>query len=190
MNAPRPTPPAHLGIAEQGKLHALRGEYEVALLHYREAMRQAVRRNDPEVFFRHYLECAIEALEQSGSWPEVLDYCDRALAHYRDHPPPDDMARRDLASIHQRRGVVLLKSGKRDAAREALRAALAALPTGQTLPLTSQLLRWLDSGYHLDPDRITAEQRRWSYFSVRTGQVDARIATPLPPGHPGLSPRT
>lgn len=173
----------HLGIAEQGKVLALRGEHTQALLHYREAMRLAVRQQAPEVFFRHYLECSIESLEQMGSWPEVLEYCERALAHYRAHPPTTDVARKDLASIHQRQGVVLLKSGQRDAARAALLAALDALPPGDSLPLASQLLRWLKTGYHLDVARITAEQKRWSYFAVRPEQVDPRIATPLP-SHP------
>jgi tetratricopeptide (TPR) repeat protein len=168
----------HLGFAERGKLHALAGDHREALIHYRAAIRMAVEQGAPEVFFRHYMECSLESLELTGAYVEVLEYCDRALAHYAAHPPEHDVARRDLAHVHQRRGVCLFKLGEREAAREALGAALA-VGVG-SLPLASALLNWLRSGWHCDAARIVAEQRRHTYFTVRADQVDPTRALDLP----------
>ena len=181
----------HMGIAEQGKVFALAGDYPRALFHYREAMRLAVEAGDPEVFFRHYLECVIEALELMGSYDEVVAYCGKALALYADRPPADAVTVRDLAHIHQKLGVVRLKQGDRDGARAALRQALTVLEgSGQTLPLTSNLLRWLDQGMHVAPRRLEAELRRAAYFSVREATVDRTRAVQLPEGMrpPGMGP--
>ncbi|MCB9529514.1 MAG: peptidylprolyl isomerase [Myxococcales bacterium] len=167
----------HLGVAEQGKLHALRGEHPLALQHYREAMNQAVRFGEPEVFYRHYLECALESLELMGALDEVVAWCDAALEHYRAHPPQTAVGARDLAHIHQRRGIALMKRGHRDPARAALAEAIE-LQDG-AMPLAATLLRWIDSRLHCDAARITAEQRRQGFFSVRADTVDARRAVPL-----------
>ena len=177
----------HLGIAEQGKLHALAGEHQAALAHYREAMALAVRAGEPEVFFRHYLECTLESLELMGALDEVLAYCDRALEHYRAQPPAHDVAIRDLAHIHQRRGIVLLKRGERAAARSDL-AACARLQPG-AMPLAATLLRWVDTGLHFDTARILAEQHRCQFFSVRRDAVAPERAIPLPAGVTGASTR-
>lgn len=168
----------HLGVAEQGKLLALAGDHRGALQHYREAMGQAVRFEEPEVFYRHYLECALESLELMGALNEVVAWCDVALEHYREHPPTTAVGTRDVAHIHQRRGVVLLKLGRRDEARAPLAEAMRLQP-GQ-MPLAATLLRWVDSRLHCDHTRITAEQRRHGFFSVRADTVDASRAVPLP----------
>src|SRR5215212_2230092 len=93
----------HLGIAEQGKVHALKGDHGSALTHYREAIRMAVSSGAPEVFFRHYMECTLESLERMGSLREVLEYCDRAIAHYAELMPNSEeqraLIRADLVSI-------------------------------------------------------------------------------------------
>ena len=101
-----------MGIAEQGKVHALRGDHAVALLYYRHAIHMTVQTHDSEIFFRHYLECVMESLEQTGSYPEVLAYCAKAIEFYAQNPPPNPLAQRDLAHIYERQGVVLLKSGR------------------------------------------------------------------------------
>ncbi len=168
----------HLGFAERGKLHALAGDHREALIHYRAAMGLAVEQGAPEVFFRHYMECSLESLELSGSLREVLEYCERALAHYDARPPEHELARRDLAHVHLRRGVCLLKLGEREAARTSLSAALAC--GGGALPLASALLQWLRAGWHVDPARVLAEQRRHDYFTVRADQVDPSRALELP----------
>lgn len=175
----------HLGIAEQGKLHALAGDQKRALAHYREAMRLAVESGASEVFFRHYLECTLESLERMECFAEVLEYCDRALRHYAENPPANPLARLDLATVHQRRGAVLLKAGRPADARPALEAALELVRDApEALPLARTLLRWLAGGLHVDARRVFAEQQRCGYFAVRSGNVLPARAIPLPGEHP------
>ena len=100
---------AHVSLAESGKAAALRGDHANALLRYRDAMRLAAEQHAPEVFRRHYLEISLESLELLEEFDPVIEYCDRAIAHYAAHPPQSDLASLDLASIHQRKGVVLMK---------------------------------------------------------------------------------
>lgn len=170
----------HLGIAEQGKLLALKGDHVNAMAHYREAMRRAVAKNAPELFFRHYLECSLESLEHMGSFDNVLEYCRRAISHYEKNPPEHVVARRDLASIYQRYGINLLKSGDRDSAKGALERALEhAAPDGGALPLATVVLGWLKGGLHVTAERLRMEQRNHEYFSVRQDTVDHRRATGL-----------
>lgn len=189
MNAPQEQP-LHSGIAEQGKVNALRGNHVEALLHYREAMNMAVRARVPEVVFRHYLECALESLEHMGSYAELLDYCDKAIAHYAERPPENPMAELDLATIHQRRGVALMKVGDRPAASQALTTAVAgAKSCAAQLPLAEQLLRWLKAELTIGKDRVLAEQHRHRYFSVRKDTVRPERAVPLPASlRPGAAP--
>src|SRR5215212_4391682 len=94
----------HMGIAEQGKVHALLGQHALALVYYRHAIHMAVQVQDPEIFFRHYLECVMESLEQMGSYTEVLAYCAKAIDFYTQNPPPNPLAQRDLAHIYERQG--------------------------------------------------------------------------------------
>jgi tetratricopeptide (TPR) repeat protein len=171
----------HMGIAEQGKVHALLGQHALALVYYRHAIHMAVQVQDPEIFFRHYLECVMESLEQMGSYAEVLAYCAKAIEFYAQNPPPNPLAQRDLAHIYERQGVVLLKSGEKDEAIKAFEQGSTVLEgSGQTLPLIQTLLRWLKAGLHVDPNRVLAEQRRNHYFSVRSDTVDASRAIQLP----------
>lgn len=186
MAQARTTGPAapldHHGIAEQGKVHVLLGRHELALLHFREAMRLAVAAKAPEVVFRHYLECSLETLEHLGAHEDVLAYCDRALAHYEEHPPRHELARLDRATIRQRRAAVLLKLQRPGEAREDLEAARdEARRAGGRLALAEALLRWVAGGLHVQPERVLAEQRRHGYFSIREDTVDRSRAVPLPP---------
>jgi len=173
--------PLHSGIAEQGKVNALRGNHVEALRHYREAMNMAVRARAPEVVFRHYLECALESLEHMGAYAELLEYCDKAISHYAERPPENPMAELDLATIHQRRGVALMKLGDRPGAKQALTVAVAgAKSCAAQLPLAEQLLRWLKGELTIGKERVLAEQHRHHYFSVRKDMVRPERAVPLP----------
>ncbi|WP_437293987.1 peptidylprolyl isomerase [Sorangium sp. So ce426] len=169
----------HLTIAEAGKQAALRQDYPTALRHYREAMRLAVSSGAPEVFFRHYLEATMESLELMGAHDSVLDYCERAIEHYRSHPPAHPVAWLDLASVHQRKAAVLLKLGETGPARSALELAVAtAARAPAKLPLSERLLDWLKRGLTISAERVLDEQRRLRYFSVRRDTVQDG---PLPP---------
>ena len=59
----------HLSVAEHGKLCLLRGDVSEALRHFREAIRISVSAQAPEVFFRHYSQCVLEALEYGRLQP-------------------------------------------------------------------------------------------------------------------------
>ena len=134
----------HLQIAEAGRVAALRGDHPTALGHYRDAMRLAVSTGAPEVFFRHYLEATLESLERMDAFDSVIEYCERAIQYYAAHPPQHDVARLDLASIHQRHGAVLLKSGQPVRARAAFACAVElADRLGAALPLARLVLGWL-----------------------------------------------
>lgn len=169
----------HLGIAEQGKLYALEGQHDYALVYYREAIRLTVQAGQPEIVFRHYLECVLESLELIGAYQEVLDYCEKAVSLITGQTGEASDA--ELAHVYQRRGVVQLKAGERDSAIDSLRKATEH---GGTRPdsviLAKSLLTWLERGLRVDVQRVLAEQQRTRYFSVRRESVDTRRAIRLP----------
>lgn len=170
----------HMGIAMRGKLYALEGNHPRALQYYRIAIRMTVQAKEPEIFFRHYLDCVMESLELTGALDDVLAYCDKAIALYADNPPPNPLATMDLATIHLRRGCVLLRGKDAAAARAAMKLAVdTARSTRGRLSLAETLLRWLDAGFSVDPARLLAEQQRGGYFSVQRDKVDPRRAIEL-----------
>lgn len=165
----------HLRLAEDGNTAALRGDHRTALTRYREAIRLAVQHGAPEVFFRCYMEATLESLELMEEFASVIEYCDRAVAHYAERAPAHDVAWLDLASIHQRKGAVLMKMGDHDAARGELETALAiAARIGAKLELSRLLHGWIARSFFVSRDRITQEQRRLHYFSVRQTPGTAR----------------
>lgn len=171
---------SHFGIAEQGKLYALEGRHALALAYYREAIRLTVRCGEPEIVFRHYLECVLESLEKTGAYQELLEYCAKALA-LLDAAPATVRTALERAHVLQRQACVLLKSGQRDPAATALRQALdLAAVHGARLPLATTLLGWVERGLQLDARRVAAEQERTHYFNVRRDTVDAARALKLP----------
>lgn len=169
----------HLGIAEAGKLAALAGDHDEALRHYREALRMAVAAGAPEVFFRHYTQCVLESLERSGSYAEVIEYCERADEHYRGFEHLTAFQRRDHGAMLERLGSVLAKAGRPDEALIRLTCALD-LAGATALPLAAALADWLRRRLRLDARRITELQERHRYFTVRPGLVESAIATALP----------
>lgn len=181
-----PTPHVlHLGIAEHGKVRALKGDHTDALRHYREALRLAVSSKAPEVFFRHYTQCVMESLELSGSYQEVIRFCEEADTHYRSLELTSGIYRRDHGTILERMGVVLLKAGERDRGRDVLARAVETAGKGN-LPLAEEVLGWITRGYALEPARLYRSQVRHGYFIVRRDRVDPARARPLPKeaGHP------
>lgn len=183
----------HWGIAEQGKLHALAGRYHDALMHYREALRLAVGARAPEVVFRHYTQCVMEALEAMGAHDEVIQWCRQALDHYAQLGVSGGIYDRDRAAIQERLALQHLKREEPEQAREHLAEAVT-LGGRQGAPLAAELLGWLERGYAIEARRLQEAQRRHRYYTVRADQVDASRAIPLPEtlkqrsaGHPGLT---
>lgn len=168
----------HLSIAETGKLFALKGNHDKALLHYREAIQLAVSSKAPEVFFRHYTQCVLESLELTESYNEIIEYCIKADAHYSSLQLTSSLHKRDHGSILERWGLVLLKKSEIEAAKVTLERA-KAIAGENTLPITEDILAWLIRGYSLDINRITTCQRKHNYFVVRAEQVEKNRAKPL-----------
>lgn len=179
----------HLGLAEQGKLHAVSNRHREALSHYREAMNIAVKQQAPEVFFRHYLGCSLESLERMGAYREVMDYCEKALDHYASNPPEHEIACLDRATILQREGVIALRMGDQERAKRAFSDALKqAGEVKAELPLADRLHRWMAANLHIDSRRLEQELDRLDYWSVRPEHIDASRARPLPESQTNSQP--
>ncbi len=171
----------HMGIAEQGKLYALEGNHKLALLYYQTAISMTIKAKDPEIFFRHYLECSLESMEHLGMLEEVLEYCDRALNLYAETPPPNEFARMDFVYIHQKKAIALMKLDKKEEAIVFFKKAIELAKAEKTkLPLSNTLMRWLTIGYFIEPSRISGEQYKEAYFNVRKDTVDPTKAIKLP----------
>lgn len=173
----------HMGVAEQGKIYAVEGNHKLALVYYQTAISMTVQAGDPELFFRVYLESALESMEYLGLLEEVLDYCDQALKLYEKNPPPEDneFARLDFANIHQRKGIILYKLNKKEEAQEFLKKAIELIKKENgKFPLAQKVLRWAQIGYHIDEPRILAEQKLNNYFTVTKESLRPDFAIKLP----------
>ena len=170
----------HAGIAEAGKLLALKGQHRQALEHYREALRLAHSARAPQVFARHYLHCVLESLERLGDHAQAAQLAG-AAADAAANPDPTPFQLRDRAHLLERQGVNLLRMGDVPAARIALAAALALDPG---LRLTRDLLSWTARGLSVSPARLAEAQARTGYWVVRPGTVDAARAIREPLSRP------
>jgi tetratricopeptide (TPR) repeat protein len=176
-------PFSHLAIAEQGKVYALAGQHALALAYYREAIRLTVQSGEPEIVFRHYLECVLESLEKMGAYRDVLDYCEKAVGLLK-AAPETAYTSLERAHVYQRQGAVQLKAGDRESAAASLRTAVeSAASHCFSLALASTLLGWIERGLQIDPRRVLAEQERLGYFNVRQDTVDRSRAITLPNEH-------
>ena len=179
----------HFSIAEKGKIKALKGHHKGALKHYREAIRLAVSSRAPEVFFRHYTQCVLESLELTGAYDEVIDFCINADTHYASLHLNSPIHKRDHGSILERQGLVLLKKGDTSQGQLALEKA-CKIAGKKTLPLSEEILNWLQRGFSVDTSRIITSQRKHHYFVVRADQVDLKrakaITTSTTDKQPGL----
>ena len=170
-----------LGIAEQGKLHALAGRHVEALRHYREALRLAVSCEAGELFFHHCTQCIMESLELSGGHESVADYCIRAEDHFAHVDIDDPLVNRQRGANLERLAVARLQIGDAEEARELLAIAIDTAGKG-ALPLAEALLGWLRRGLSVGEARLRSAQHQHRYFVVRKDLVDPRIAIPLPDG--------
>jgi len=168
----------HAGIAEAGKLDALRGRHQQALARYREALRLARASQAPQVFGRHYLHCVLESLEhlsQHASVAEMAMAAAAATAEAGDTP----FHRRDRAMLLERAAVAQLKAGDRALAAQTL-ATVLELTGAAAQPLAATLLGWLERGLAVDAVRLAEAQRRHRYWVVRADTVDRSRAIDAP----------
>jgi len=177
----------HLSLAEHGKLCLLKGDVSEALRHFREALRLSVSARAPEVFFRHYTQCVLEALELGGHHAEVVAVCREADAHYARVLPSLDatpspettILRKDHGSMLERLGLALLQQGDSTGARETLGRAIEVAGKG-VLPLAEAILDWLRRGLTVTTERLRQMQSKHRYFTIRHGKVDPGLARALP----------
>jgi tetratricopeptide (TPR) repeat protein len=168
-----------MGIAEAGKLRAVAGDHTEALRHYREALKMARSTGAPEVFFRHYTQCVLESLEHTGSYGEVMEFCEKALRHFDSIEKPLDLHRRDQAATLERLAINLIKAGRADEAREPLEKAVA-LAGRNDVPVARTVLDWMQRGMALKTERICEVQAKRGYFTVTVTSVEPERAMPLP----------
>ncbi|MCD8512321.1 MAG: tetratricopeptide repeat protein [Nitrincola sp.] len=166
----------HLGLAEQGKIHALKNEHKEALKHYREAIKIAVSLKAPEVFFRHYTQCVVESLEKLGNYDEAIQFYQAAHEHYTAQHVSSNLHNKDHADILQKLGCTLLKKGATEEAKNAFNLAIKIAGEAD-ISLSKELLGWLQRGYSVNLTRIEQLQIKHHYFVVRQGQVNEKICS-------------
>ncbi|MCL6271682.1 hypothetical protein M3P05_17325 [Sansalvadorimonas sp. 2012CJ34-2] len=171
----------HYAIAEYGKVLALKNRHDEALEHYREAIRRAVSLKAPEVFFRHYTQCVLESLELTGSYSEVIEFCLKADDHYQTLTVDTPLHRKDHGSVLERCAMIYIRSGDYTSAKACLSDACAVAGKG-VLPLSEEVLGYLNRGLSIDSFRLTVLQNKHRYFVVRKGMVDEKNARPLDNG--------
>ncbi|NJM51403.1 MAG: peptidylprolyl isomerase [Sphingomonadales bacterium] len=177
----------HLSIAEYGKLCLIKGDVGEALRHFREAIQLSVSAKAPEVFFRHYTHCVLEALEKAGNFDEVEDYCRRADAHYQQLDLDSALLRKDHGATVERLALMLLLKSDDRAARAEFSRAVEIAGKGK-LPLSEALLGWLQRGLAITRERLRQMQSKHDYFLIEKSSVNEAIATPLPPQAARRSP--
>ena len=167
----------HIGIAEAGKVLAIKGRHKEALERYRDALRLAQSARAPDVFGRHYLQCVLESLEKLGDNARVVDLATQAADAVAQKDTP--FHRRDRAALLERAAVARLKLDDNFAAQVGFAEALTlAGPEGQ--PLSAMMLDWMKRGLKITPARIADAQRKHGYWAVRADTVDTVRASSAP----------
>lgn len=169
----------HYRIVEQGKVHALNRNYSEALRHYREGIRMCQKEPGADLFFQHYSQCAMETLELSGAYKEVIDFCQKTRQFLEDKQLESVYVKKYRASLFEREAIQHLFLGDKNEATVCFKA-VQTLVGSQDFPLTGQLLNWLQRGYTIGERQIKDAQKTHHYFSVRTDNVNPLIAMQLP----------
>ena len=172
----------HLSAAEAGKVLALKGRHQEALVQYREALRLAFSARAPQVFARHYLHCVLESLEHLGDHQHAAELAG-AAADAAASPEPTPFQKRDRANLLERRGVNLVKAGDIAGARAAL---TAALELDDALKLTRSLLEWTARGLSINAARLADAQRKHGYWVVRADSMDTDRRADIPDVLPAI----
>lgn len=168
----------HLGIAEKGKLYALEGNYKEALRHYKEAIRMTQNKPQGELFFQHYVQCTMEALELSGAYDEVISFCEKFL-DLLEEKGNDELILKYKAEMLQRMAIQFLLKDDKAEAEALFKTAQKIVGTGK-LKLTDELLNWILRRYTLSKKQISDLQKKYNYFIVKKENVRPEIAVELP----------
>lgn len=170
----------HYRIAERGKMHALDKNFKEALRYYKEALNMTLNKKDSEIFFQHYSQCVMEALEQTGSHDQVIDFCENYrtfLAEKED----SIIINKHKAFVSERQAIQHVLKEEQDEAKTLLSEAQQQVGKG-IQPITDQLLNWLLRGYKISKNQVQLLQTKHNYFIVRKESVNPKIAMDLPEG--------
>jgi tetratricopeptide (TPR) repeat protein len=168
----------HLGIAEKGKLYSLQGNYKEALRHYREAIRLVQNNKDNDLFFQHYSQCVMEALELSGAYDEVISYCEKFM-DFLEEKEESEFVIRHKAHVLEKLAIQYILKGDKEEALPLLKQAQSLLKKG-VQPLTDELLNWVQRNYQLSKKQIHEAQKKYNYFIVRKDKVRPELAIEIP----------
>ncbi|CAA0242065.1 peptidylprolyl isomerase [Tenacibaculum maritimum] len=168
----------HYRIAERGKLHALEKNYQEALRHYKEALRLTQYEKDSELFFQHYSQCVMEALEQLGSYDEVISFCKNYRA-FLEGKEQSVLVKKHDAFVSERQAIQHILKEESEEAKELLLKIQQNLGKGKQ-PITDTLLSWLLRGYKISKNQLNKLQEKHQYFIVRKELVNAQVAIDLP----------
>lgn len=169
----------HFRIVEQGKIHSLSGDYSEALRHYKEGLRRCQTEFGSDLFFQHYSQCAMEALEHSGAHEEVISFCEKTREFLADKIEDSDYSKRYYASLLEREAIQYLFLEEKEEAVDLFKI-VHELVGIKTQPLTDQLINWAQRGYTITAKQIKDAQTRFDYFIVKEGNVNPEIAMQLP----------
>lgn len=168
----------HLGIAEKGKIYAVAGNYKEALRHYKEAIKMTQNQANGELFFQHYMQCTMEALELMKAYDDVINYCEKFL-ELLTAQLPNAVIVKYTAEVEQRMAIQYLLKGEKEEAKTILQNAQKAIGVGK-LKMVDDLLNWLNRGYAIAPKQISELQKKYKYFIVSKENLKPEIAIELP----------
>lgn len=169
----------HYGIAEKGKLFQLAANYKEALRYYREAIRLVQGIEHGEIFFQHYSQCVMEALELSGSYDEVISYCEKFI-EFLEEKETDDLVKKYKGSILEKLSIQYLLKEDKESALDYLKEAQSIVGKGKQ-PLTDELLNWTQRGFQISKKQLQDAQKKYHYFVVDKTTVNPAHAIELPP---------
>lgn len=185
MKAPQNTSRFHLGIAEQGKLDCMKGKYSKALHQFRQAIRLCAESKDSDVFFQHYSQCVMEVLELMKAHEEVIAYCDKIISHIEENAVEHNIAKKLMASTLERAGIQCVYLKEYENAKDYFKAAQDLLGKG-VLPLTDQLLVWVQRGLSIRDNQILSQQKKHGYFVIQKEKIKSEIAIEIPMAQPSI----
>jgi tetratricopeptide (TPR) repeat protein len=170
--------PLHVGIAEQGKIFFVEKNYPAALKHFREALKLSQGQASSDIFFQHYSQCIMEALEMMGAHAEVIDFCEKIIEFLEDKGD-DQLVALYRASLHERLAVQALFLQEKDEAKAYLLDAQKIAGKGR-LKLTDELLSWMLRGYAIQDKQVKEIQRKHKYFIITPDSIQRGIAQAIP----------
>lgn len=134
-----------------------------------------------EIFFQHYSQCVMEALELSGAHNEVIDYCEKFVEFLEQKDDTSSLVQRYYGMILEKMAIQYLLKEDKSEAKGLLAEVQKRVGRGQQ-PITDELLNWIQRGYSINKKLVVDLQKKHNYFIVRKDKVNKDIAMDLPQG--------